>query len=416
MSTNQTTSLPATTDVLVVGGGIIGTTLALALRERGQRVVLVDRARLGSGSTSRNAGGVRHQFYQDANIQAAISTIEFLKGFQAEHGVDIGFRQVGYLLMFCTEGQRARLQEGVDRQNALGVDTRMVSVEEIGELAPDVDRTGLTGACYGRNDGYFDPPSLAEGLRSAVLRAGVAVVEGDEVVGVETNGDQVEAVVTRSGRIAVGSVVNAAGAWAPSLAALYGRSLPIAPRRSQVFVMEGGASVLSPDLPHTFDTQSRFYVRRNGPAVWSGAAFKPFLDQAPETQELVPDWTEADLLARRVGTRFPALAGRSFNRAWAGIIEVTADDNPIIGFEHLENMYVAAGFSGHGMCVGPGLADSMAAELCGDTPTIALDGFRLGRFDEGVRKGEGLWLKERPSRFEEWAAEPEPAVALGATS
>ena len=400
-------------DVLVVGGGVVGMSLALELQARGRQVLLVDRDRLGSGSTSRNAGGIRHQFYQDANIRASTATVEILRAFHETHGVDIGFRQVGYLLMFCTEAQRARLQEGVDRQNALGVDTRMVSVDDIAGIAPDVDCDGLLGACFGPQDGYFDPPSLAEGLRTAVLRAGVTVSEGTAVTGIEASGDRVGAVVTDQGCIAVDTVVNATGAWAPALAALYGETLPIAPRRSQVFVMEGGASVLSPDLPHTFDTQSRFYIRRNGLALWSGAAFKPFLDQAPATQDLAPDWAEARLLAERVGRRVPALAGRSFTRAWAGVIEVTADDNPIVGFEHFANMYVAAGFSGHGMCVGPGLAPSLAAEICGDVPVIGLDDFRLARFAAGVTKGEGLWLKERPSRFEEWAAEVEPVVAVG---
>lgn len=407
--------MPTSADVLVVGGGIIGMTLALELQARGSQVVLVDRARLGSGSTSLNAGGVRHQFYQDANIRAAQATVDLLSAFQSRYGVDIGFRQVGYLLMFCTGGQRDRLQEGVERQNALGVDTRMISVDDVAQLAPDVDTEGLLGACYGPADGYFDPPSLAEGLRTAVLGAGVVVVEGVEVTDIESMGERVTAVRTSAGRISVGQVVNAAGAWAPTVARLYGGSLPIAPRRSQVFVMEGGASVLAPDLPHTFDTQSRFYVRRNGQAVWSGAAFKPFLDEAPRTQDLAPDWTEAELLAHRVGSRFPALAGRPFTRAWAGVIEVTADDNPIIGFEDFENMYVAAGFSGHGMCVGPGLAASMASELVGELPAISLDGFRLDRFGDELAKGEGLWLKERPSRFEEWAAEPEPASAVGST-
>ena len=407
MSASRAVGRP-TADVLVVGGGVIGMSLALRLRARGLQVVIVDRARLGSGSTSRNAGGVRHQFYQDDNIHAAIATVRFLRTFHEAHGIDIGFRQVGYLLMYCSAAQRARLREGVERQNALGVDTRMVSVDDIAAIAPDVDREGLLGACYGPGDGYFDPPSLAEGLRTLVLRAGGAVLEGTAVTGVETSGDRVTAVRTVRDTITVGQVVNAAGAWAPALAAAYGETLPIAPRRSQVFVMEGGAAELSPDLPHTFDTQSRFYVRRNGLAIWSGAAFKPFLDTAPPTQDLSPDWTEAELLARRVGGRLPALAGRSFTRAWAGVIEVTADDNPIIGFEHFTNMYLAAGFSGHGMCVGPGLAPSMAAEICGDTPEIALDGFRLARFAAGAVKGEGLWLTERPSRFEEWAADAAP--------
>lgn len=414
MTYHPLTDQPTGAEVLVVGGGIVGMSLARDLQARGRQVLLVDRARLGSGSTSLNAGGVRHQFFQEPNIRAASTTVQTYRDFRDRHGIDIGFRQVGYLLMFATPGQRDRLEQGVRVQNALGVDTRMVSVDEIADIAPDVDRSGIIGACFGPHDGYFDPPSLAAALREVCLREGVPVLEGTEVTGVETSAEKITAVVTPAGRIEVTTVVNAAGAWAPALAGLYGSTLPITPRRSQVFVMEG-VDTLSPDLPHTFDTQSRFYLRRHGTSIWSGAAFKPYLDEAPATQDLTADWTEAELLATRVGERVPSLRGRSFTGAWAGVIEVTADDNPIIGFEHYQNCYVAAGFSGHGMCVGPGLASSMGAEICEETPEIPLDGFRLARFGSAVAKAEGLWLKPRPSRFEEWAA-PADAMAPSAAS
>lgn len=401
-----------TTDVLVIGGGVVGMTIALQLRQAGRDVALIDRARLGSGSTSRNAGGVRHQFYQDANIKAAMATVGFLRELQDDQGFDIGMRQVGYLLMYATEGQGARLAQGVEQQNALGVRTRMVTVDEIAELAPDVRTDGLLGGCFGPDDGYFDPPKLAEALRTLVERSGARLVENTAVTALNVVGDRLTQVQTSDGTLSADVIVNAAGAWGGPLAELHGGSLPIVPRRSQVFVMEN-APALHPDLPHTFDTEARFYARRHDTEIWSGAAFKPFLDEPPVTQGLEADWTEAALLAERVGRRIPALAGRAFTRAWAGAIEVTADDNPIIGWHGPQNMYVAAGFSGHGMCVGPGLAASIAAEINGKAPEIPLDGFRVERFGHTLAGGEGLWLQERPSRFEQWAAPNDAQVAGG---
>ncbi len=394
--------LPQTTDVLVIGGGIAGMAIALELRARGSQVTIVDRARLGSGSTSRNAGGIRHQFYQDANIEAAKASIEWVRRIQ-DDGVDVGLRQVGYLLMYATQAQGARLAEGVAKQNAHGVATRMIGVDEIAEIAPDVRADGMLGACFGPDDGYFDPPSLAEALRARTVAAGVQVVEDAAVVSMRVESGRVSAVETSRGVVAPGVVINAAGAWAGAIAAMHGSSLPIVPRRSQIFVMEN-VPPLADGMPHTFDTEARFYVRRHGADIWSGAAFKPILDEAPPSQGLEPDWTEAELLAERVGGRVPALAGRRFDRAWAGVIEVTPDDNPVIGWSTPENVYVAAGFSGHGMCVGIGLAASVAAEVLGDVVPIPLDDFRIARFAaEGHAGGEGLWLQERPSRFEQWA-------------
>jgi sarcosine oxidase subunit beta len=409
------TAVPTSADLVIIGGGIIGMSLALELTRTGRDVTILDRGRLGAASTSLNAGGVRRQFYQDANVLAAGVTIAQLQSWQYDDGVDLGYRQVGYMLMYATEGQRARLAEGVERQNALGIASRFIGLDEITELAPEVQTEGILGACFGPEDGYFDPPSLAGHLRSLVVDAGVTVCEDTAVTGVTQQGGRITALQTTGGTIAPGTVVNAAGAWAPSLARHWGEELPIIPRRSQVFVFEN-APAMGEQMPHSFDTEARFYLRAHGTELWSGAAFKPILDEAPPTQDLEADWSEAQELARRIGVRFPVLAGRTFDRAWAGVIEVTADDNPIIGQAAAENVYTAAGFSGHGMCVGIGLSSSIAAEINGRDPEIALDIYRIDRFaGDGPSRTEGLWLRERPSRIEEWLA-PMPDTGAVAAS
>ncbi|OKI63368.1 NAD(P)/FAD-dependent oxidoreductase [Micromonospora sp. CB01531] len=399
-------------EVVVVGGGVVGMSVALELDAAGTDVLLVDRDRLGGASTSRNAGGVRHQFYQDANILAALETSARLRQLVAEDG-PVDYRQVGYLLLYTDDAQRDRLAEGVVRQNALGVDTRMIAPDEIAEIAPDVDLDGVLGACFGPTDGYLDPILLAAALRNRVLRSGVRVLEGTAVHRIESDGDRATGVVTAVGTIPAGTVVNCAGAWAPTLARSYGGDLPIVPRRSQVFVM-ADVPPLSPTMPHTFDCGSRFYVRPHQRDVWSGAAFKPILDEAPPTPGMAAEWVEAEELARRVGRRVPALAGRPFTRAWAGVIEVTPDDNPVLGWTHLANVYSAAGFSGHGICIGMGLAPSIGAEIRGGEPAIPLGIFRPQRFSDGSpAKLEGLWLQARPSRYEQWLASGPAAPQAG---
>ena len=129
-------------DVLVIGGGIAGMLIARELRGLGASVTLLERGRLGEASSALNAGGVRQQFFQEENIRAAMATVAFLTAFRAEHGIDIGFRQPGYLYLYSTGAQRDRLQEGLTAQNAAGVPSRLVTLDEVSELAPAVSTGG----------------------------------------------------------------------------------------------------------------------------------------------------------------------------------------------------------------------------------------------------------------------------------
>jgi sarcosine oxidase subunit beta len=199
-------------------------------------------------------------------------------------------------------------------------------------------------------------------------------------------------------------VVNAAGAWAPGLAARYGDTLAITPRRSQIFVMEH-TPPLARDMPHTFDSDAMVYVRIDGAGIRSGSAVKPIIPDPPPALEA--DWREADELQRRVAHRVPSLRASRFTRAWAGLIEVTADNNPILGWSGaVENVYTAAGFSGHGMCLAPGLAPSIAAEIVRESPEMPLDFYRAGRLAQpDALQHESLWLTtHRPTDIDEWVA------------
>lgn len=389
-------------DVLIIGGGIVGMTTALALAERGAGVTIVDMARLGEGSSSLNAGGIRSQFFKGPNVEAANRTKAWLRGFEAEEGVDLEYNQNGYLFLVTSQAQHDRLSEGVALQNAHGADTRMISLSEVESLLPHVDLDGVIGGCFGPTDGHLNPRALMPALAAKVRRSPVTVLENHRVLSLVTQGDTVTGVETDQGVISAGLVVTCAGAWSVGLGRTYGQELPILPRRSQVFVMEQTPEIPA-DAPHTFDFDSGIYLRRAGQGIWSGAAFKPVLETVPDVVEA--DWTEGEELARRLAVRVPALAGRKFDRNWAGPIEVTPDDNPLIGFSTFENYFLATGFSGHGMCIGPGLAQDIADAIQRKTPQTDLNIFRPERFtDGGEIAKEGMWLAERPASFSIWAA------------
>jgi sarcosine oxidase subunit beta len=389
-------------DVLVIGGGIAGMLIARELRGLGASVTLAERGRLGEASSALNAGGVRQQFFQDENIRAAMATVAFLSAFGAEHGIDIGFRQHGYLYLYSTKEQQDRLQEGLTAQNLAGVPSRLVTLDEVAELAPAVSWDGLLGGCFGPTDGYLDPKVLMPAIAEITRRSGVTVAEDTPVTGLQIAGDRVTGAITADGPLSAGVIVNAAGAWAPSVAAMHGGTLPITPRRSQVFAVDAAPGLPS-GMPHTFDLTGGYYVRPAAGGAWSGAAFKPVLDRAPASLEA--QWVEAGELHRRLGRRVPVLAGQEFSRAWAGVIEVTPDDNPVIGWTGPAGLYTAAGFSGHGMCIAPGIAGPAAAEILGADAGASLGLYRPERFQPGgTLRPEGMWLSERPAEFAQWAA------------
>jgi sarcosine oxidase, subunit beta len=404
----MTTTSRTAADVLVIGGGIAGMLIATELRRLGATVTLAERGRLGQAASALNAGGVRQQFFQPENIRAARATIEFLTGFRAEHGIDIGFTQRGYLYLCLTSEQDQRLAEGLTAQQALGVPARRVTVAEIEGLAPGVATAGLIGGYFCPTDGRLDPRVLMSAIARITRRAGVSVLEDTAVTGLTMSGGRITGISSTVGPLAAGTVVNAAGPWAPDIAAMHGGTLPVIPRRSQVFMISE-APALHRDLPHTFDLSGGFYVRPAGTGAWAGASFKPLLESPPPAS-LEAQWAEADELHRRVSRRVPSLAPTRFDVAWAGIIEVTPDDNPVIGWTGPENLYTAAGFSGHGMCVAPGLAGPAAAEILGQDRSGELGLYRAGRFARpGATRPEGMWLSERPARLEDWAPQAEAA-------
>jgi sarcosine oxidase subunit beta len=396
-------------DVLVIGGGIAGMLIAVQLRRRGARVTLAERGQLGQAASALNAGGVRQQFFQPENIRAAQATLGFLTSFHDEHGIDIGFTQRGYLYLCQTPEQDRRLAEGLAAQHDFGVPSRRVTVSDIQDLAPGVVTEDVLAGYYCPTDGRLDPKVLMSALALLTRRAGVTILENSEIISVTVKGDRIRHVTSTAGPLAAGAVVNAAGPWAPAVAAMAGGTLPITPRRSQVFRISE-APGLDPGLPHTFDMSAGFYVRPAGRGAWSGASFKPVLP-APPPASLQAQWLEATELHRRLSRLVPALAAAPFDTAWAGIIEVTPDDNPVIGWTGPGNLYTAAGFSGHGMCVAPGLAGPAAAEILGEDRGAELGLYRPGRFaDPSLVRPEGMWLTERPAELADWAPQGAGAV------
>jgi sarcosine oxidase, subunit beta len=366
--------------VVVIGAGIVGASVAYHLAARGcTDVVVLEKAETEvTGSTARSAAGVRHQFASEVNIRLSIYGIERLKRFTEEVGGHSGLKQIGYLLLVSQADRWKRYQASVALQNSLGVKSRTVSPDEIRTLVPRIQTDGLLGATYCADDGHCDPHGVATGYLAAARAHGVELRRATPAIGILKNGERVTGVQTPAGPIACETVVNCAGSWAGKVGALAGLNIPVLPYRRCIYMTEAFPDL--PSFPFTIDTQSGFYMRKEGDKLLIGVTN----EKEPSSENLAVDWDWLETVLERGVSRFPFLENVGIVRrnCWAGLYENTPDHLPILGrHPELINYVDASGFSGHGVMHSPATGMLMAEEILdGRARSIDIDSLRITRF------------------------------------
>ncbi|WP_433015244.1 NAD(P)/FAD-dependent oxidoreductase [Kribbella sp. CA-294648] len=370
-------NLPTEAAVVIVGGGVMGTSIAFHLAEAGVRdVVLVERDGLGSGSTSKAAGGVRANFSDELNIALGVRSLEAFARFGERPGQEIDLHRVGYLFLLSSDEQVDLFEESTRLQNAAGQPTRMLDVAEALRLAPILSPDGLVAACFSPNDGHCTPESVVLGYASAARRLGATLVTGCEVTGIDAVGNEIRAVRTSRGTIATSTVICAAGAWSGPLAAMVGVDLPVTPLRRQIVVTEAIPG-LPRDLPMTIDFTSTFYFHGEGPGLLVGMS-------DPEEQpgfhlNRSEDWLPR--LAAAMEQRAPSLLDVGLASGWAGLYENTPDHNALIGeAAGLGRFLYATGFSGHGFLQGPAIGEIIRDLYLDREPFVDISPLNAARF------------------------------------
>ncbi|WP_188189872.1 NAD(P)/FAD-dependent oxidoreductase [Nonomuraea sp. SYSU D8015] len=368
--------LPTHASVVVIGGGCMGVSSAYALAAAGVRdVVLIDKGPLGSGSTSKAAGGVRAQFSDRVNIELAVRSLETFETFADRFRQEIDLHKVGYLFLLDSPESVAAFEKNVAIQNDLGVPSRMISVPEAAELSPLIDTDGLLAAAYSPSDGHCTPESVVLGYAGAARRLGARLLPGCAATGIETVDGRIVAVQTEGGRIETDTVICAAGAWSQPIGAWVGVDLPVTPLRRQVLVTEP-----VPDLPpmaFTIDFGTTFYFHREGPGLLLG------MSDPDETPGFKLDRSDAWLprLGEAMARRAPALMETGIATGWAGLYEVTPDHNALIGTAPgVDRFIYATGFSGHGFLMSPAVGEVVRDLYLGRAPFVDVSGFDAGRF------------------------------------
>lgn len=363
--------------VVVVGGGVIGTSVAWHLARAGVRdVVLVERDELAAGSTSKAAGGVRAQFSDELNIRLGARSLEAFGRFEREVGQDIGLHRTGYLFLLSTPGQVASFEAGVRLQNSLGVPSRLITPGEARRLSPLITTDGLLAAAYSPDDGHCTPEAVVHGYARAARALGVRVLRHTEVTGIDLRGGTVTGVRTTLGPIATDTVVCAAGAWSRAVGAMAGVDLPVRPLRRQIAVT-GPLPEPPATLPMTIDFTTSLYFHREGPGLLLGMSDP---DERPgfatDTHDRwLPRLTEA---MRR---RAPALLDLPHTGGWAGLYENTPDHNALIGEARTVSRFLyATGFSGHGFLQGPAVGEVIRDLYLGRAPFLDVGPLSAERF------------------------------------
>src|SRR5438034_10592405 len=220
-----------TADVVIVGGGCMGASVAYHLTRRGiSDIVLLERETLlATGSTGRNAGGVRHQFSNEANIRLSIESIGLLERFADDVGQAIDFHQDGYLFLLSSPSSVDTFRKNVALQRGLGVAVEWLDADQAARLAPGLDTTGVLGATFCRRDGIADPNGVTMGFAKAAQALGVSIERDTEVTGIRVERDRVAGVETARGPIQTRCVVNAAGPWARQIGRMAGVDVPVDP-------------------------------------------------------------------------------------------------------------------------------------------------------------------------------------------
>ncbi|HET7787202.1 MAG TPA: FAD-dependent oxidoreductase [Myxococcales bacterium] len=370
--------LPERADVVIVGGGIMGLSLAWNLAASGARRILVlERGYLCEGASGRNGGGVRATWGTPTLIELAKESIDFMGHFAQELGINVWLRKGGYLFLAQTAQTARMLEQGAELQRRHGLPTRMIPPGEAGEIVPQLDVSKCMAASWNPDDGVVFPWPFVWGYADGARKRGAQVETFTRVTGIEAEGGRVRAVQTDRGRVQADRVVIACGAWSPVVAQLAGVTLPNVPYRHEIVSSEPLKPFLGP-LVTMLDSGLYFSQSMRGEIVggMGDPGEQPGLNQTSSLRFLTR-------YGRALTELMPQVGAVKLLRQWAGCYDVTPDHSPVLGeTPGVAGLLQMSGFVGHGFMMAPAVGRRMAAWMGGAQDEI-FERFNLRRFAEG---------------------------------
>lgn len=380
-----------TPDVLIIGGGVIGCSIAYHLTRRGCRnIVVIERQTLGSGSTAKAAGGFRQQFSCEANIRLAMYSMQFFEHFQdhldlPSDAEGVNLHQIGYLFLLSTKDTFTTFERSAALQQDLGLPVEVLTPGQVGSRWPWLSVQDIVGATYCPTDGYGSPQGVMQAFASQARRLGASFVEGAAVSAMTRQGERILTVETSQGRFSPDMVIICAGAWSGDVGHLAGVEIPVRPLRRMCFVSDP-FDVIPQDAPMTIEMPNTFHFRPDGAGFLLGTS-----DQdEPYGFQMTMRWEWLERVMNDAARRAPMLGQAQIHHGWAGLYETSPDHNAILGpIPGVRNLLVATGFSGHGVMQSPATG-RILSEFILDGQSHTLDASALGieRFTTGSLQPE----------------------------
>jgi sarcosine oxidase subunit beta len=374
-----------TASVVIIGGGIVGASIAYHLAANGCRnILIIEReSSLGKGSTGKSMGGVRAQFSTSVSIQMSLYSISFYASFEEHLGHPSDYRPQGYLFCATTDGHMEYLRTNFTRQLETGLtNVRLVAGDEISTMFPQLRADDIIGGSFCSTDGFVDPYSAMNGFMTWACEHGATLWKNTRVTAIKQDSAGITSIETTRGPVATRKVVNCAGAWSSGVAKLAGIDLPVEPLR-RMLVPSEPFDEFPHNAPMIVDMSNGFHFRpeaRGFLLAWNDPE-----EATGFNTDFDPAFIEKILL--RAADRVPCFANLPVNpkRAWAGLYEMTPDHHPILGESHaVPGFYLANGFSGHGVMHAPATGKILSdIILTGSTDLIDASLLSLGRFAEG---------------------------------
>jgi sarcosine oxidase subunit beta len=365
-------------DVLIIGGGIMGCSLAYHLAKVKKRVILLEKSHVGAEASGRNAGGVRQQLRDPAELPLAMKSVEMWLGLSEELSYNVEYRRVGNLMIAQNREQLEAFEKRVKREKEAGLDVKMVTPEEVCQLVPSIVKGEITGGTYCSTDGTANPIRTTFAFARAAKAAGAKIYTYTEVLGIELVGKQIKVVETTRGKMWGEVVVNAAGPWAPVIGRMVGIDIPIQIKRAQIMVTQQlpektcGPFTDSPADKCGYYTQTFHgnlllgHSSRPVDQYDYGVTFEAIAFQTYQTVKFLPSLGKIPLI-----------------RCYSGFTEVTPDTIPIISYlNEVQGFLIDAGYSGHGFCLGPVSGKVVSELILKGKPSLSLSAFDYYRFQK----------------------------------
>ncbi len=371
-------SLPGTAGAVIIGGGVVGCSIAYHLARRGMPdVVVLEREAVGGGTTSKAAGGIRVQFPHETEIRFALESIEVFERFKDEFGVDPGYTKIGYLYLLSEEQHLRGFEKRIALQRKLGADVRVLTPGDAQKLVPALRVDDLIAAVWGPQDGMAGPAEVTNAFARRARELGARILEGVEVTALEQTNGRVTGVHTSQGAIDTPVTINAAGPAAARVGRLAGLELPVHPRRRHIFFTEPFPEIPGP-VPLTSDVTSGFYFRKEMEQVLLSPGD---VEDIGEDLNVPMDWGRVEETVQKAIHRLPIIEQARIAGGWAGLRPLTPDDHAIIGWG-APGFFLAVGFGGHGFQHAPATGRHVAEWVLDGRPSLDLSLFDPLRFQQ----------------------------------